>query len=42
MPFENRATIESIIKNIIYEGLIKRIDFLDRDFSEKPKNGEKT
>jgi hypothetical protein len=42
MPFENRAIIESIIKNIIYLGLIKRIDFLDEDFSEKPKNGEKT
>ena len=30
MPFGNRITIENIIKNIIYLGLIKRIDFLDK------------
>ena len=29
MPFERKATIENIIKNVIYLGLIKRIDFLD-------------
>ena len=29
MPFEGKATIENIIKNIIYLGLVKRIDFLD-------------
>ena len=29
MPFEGKATVENIIKNIIYLGLIKRIDFLD-------------
>ena len=29
MPFGNRYTIENIVKNIIYLGLIKRIDFLD-------------
>ena len=29
MPFEGKATIENIIKNVIYLGLIKRIDFLD-------------
>ena len=29
MPFGNRYTIENLIKNIIYLGLIKRIDFLD-------------
>ena len=35
MPFGNRFTIENIVKNIIYAGLIKRIDFLD---SDKEKN----
>lgn len=30
MPFNERYTIESIVKNIIYLGLIKRIDFLDK------------
>jgi len=29
MPFGNRITIENIIKNIIYEGLVRRMDFLD-------------
>ena len=29
MPFERKVTIENIIKNVIYLGLIKRIDFLD-------------
>ena len=29
LPFGNRATIENIINNIIYLGLVKRIDFLD-------------
>ena len=29
MPFEGKATIENIIKNVIYLGLVKRIDFLD-------------
>ena len=29
MPFNRKATIENIIKNVIYLGLIKRIDFLD-------------
>jgi len=31
MPFGKRYTIENIVKNIIYLGLIKRIDFLDKD-----------
>ena len=31
LPFGTRATIENIINNIIYLGLVKRIDFLDRD-----------
>lgn len=30
MPFGNRATIENIVKNIIYLGLVKRIEFLDK------------
>ena len=29
MDFRGKATIENIIKNIIYLGLVKRIDFLD-------------
>ena len=29
MPFDRKATIENIIKNVIYLGLVKRIDFLD-------------
>ncbi len=40
MPFKNRYTIENIIKNIIYLGLIKRIDFLDGNGAVKDK--EKT
>lgn len=34
LPFGNRATIENIINNIIYLGLVKRIEFLDKE-SEK-------
>ncbi len=40
LPFKTRYTIENIIKNIIYRGLIKRIDFLDgkpSDEAEKEK-----
>lgn len=40
MSFENRDTIECIIKNIIYRGLVNRISFLDKDMPEKHKNGE--
>ena len=29
LPFGTRRTIENIIKNTIYEGLVKRIEFLD-------------
>ena len=39
MPFGTRYTIENIIKNIIYLGLIKRISFLD---SEPQPEKEKT
>ena len=31
LPFGDRATIENIINNIIYLGLVKRIEFLDTD-----------
>ena len=30
LPFGSRATIENIIQNIIYLGLVKRIEFLDK------------
>ena len=36
LPYGNRATIENILNNIIYLGLVKRIDFLDKD-SESEK-----
>ena len=35
MPFEGKRTIENIIKNIIYLGLVKRIGFLDSTPSDK-------
>ena len=45
MPFGTRYTIENIVKNIIYLGLIKRMDFLDSSSNdENPKlndGGEK-
>lgn len=31
LPFGSRKTIENIISNVIYSGLIKRIEFLDND-----------
>ena len=39
MPFGNRATIENIIKNIIYLGLPKRIEFLDEPEEKKEDKG---
>ena len=39
MPFERKATIENILKNIIYLGLPKRISFLDES-ADKCKMGE--
>lgn len=39
LPFGTRATIENIISNIIYLGLVKRIDFLDK--TEENTNKEK-
>lgn len=35
LPFGNRATIENIINNIIYLGLVKRIEFLDGEECDK-------
>lgn len=35
MPFGNRHTIENLIKNIIYLGLVQRIAFLDEPSNEK-------
>ena len=35
IPFGKKYTIESIIRNIIYEGLIKRIDFLSGKSGDK-------
>ena len=40
LPFGSLATIENIIKNIIYLGLTKRIEFLDKDSPEKESNNE--
>ena len=37
LPFGTRATIENIINNVIYLGLVKRIEFLDKKESEKEK-----
>lgn len=41
LPFGNRRTIESIIYNIIYLGLVKRIDFLDGAGVKKTNKKEK-
>ena len=41
LPFGNRATIENIINNIIYLGLVKRIEFLDGEEKDKKKGEEK-
>ena len=30
IPFENKITVENIVRNIIYLGLVKRIEFLDK------------
>lgn len=41
LPFGNRATIENIINNIIYLGLVKRIEFLDGEGKDKKTEKEK-
>ncbi len=40
LPFENRETIESILRNVIYLGLVERIAFLDGDYSDKESRGK--
>lgn len=40
MPFGNRSTLEEIIKNVIYLGLVKRIAFLENVSSEKTEEKE--
>ncbi len=40
LPFGSRATIESIINNVIYLGLVKRIEFLDGEGKEENPKGE--
>ena len=41
LPFGTRATIENIINNVIYLGLVKRIEFLDKDGTEEKTSKEK-
>ena len=39
MPFENRATIENIVKNIVFLGLYERVEHLsDRIIEEEKEN----
>lgn len=40
MEFGNRATIEGLIKNIIFFGLTKRIEFLDKEDDKKEGDTE--
>ena len=35
IPFGNKITVENIVRNIIYLGLTKRIEFLDKDGKEE-------
>ena len=37
IPFGNKITVENIVRNIIYLGLTKRIEFLDKDEEEAKK-----
>lgn len=39
LPFGTRATIENIVNNVIYLGLVKRIEFLDGEENSE-KNGK--
>ena len=41
LPFGRRATIENIISNIIYLGLVKRIEFLDGEGKDQKHTKEK-
>lgn len=40
IPFERKLTVENIVRNIIYLGLTKRIEFLDGE-DEEEKKGQK-
>ncbi len=40
IPFGNKATAENIVKNIIYLGLTKRIEFLDREITDRKETGK--
>ncbi len=35
IPFGNKITVENIVRNIIYLGLVKRIEFLDKEEKEE-------
>ncbi len=37
IPFGNKITVENIVRNIIYLGLVKRIDFLDGEGEREKK-----
>ena len=41
LPFGDRRIIENIIRNIIYRGLVKRIEFLDEDTEKESKENNK-
>ncbi len=41
IPFGNKVTVENIVRNIIFEGLPKRIEFLDGK-KDKPQEGVKS
>jgi len=41
MDFGTRYTIEGIVKNIIFRGLMKRVEFLDEKCPEPEEEGEK-
>lgn len=40
LPYGNRATIENILNNVIYLGLVKRIEFLDGKEKNNSSKGE--
>jgi hypothetical protein len=42
MPFGNRATIENIVRNILYAGLPRRIEFLDKAEDNKDSKGRES
>ena len=42
MPFGNRATIENIVRNILYAGRPRRIEFLDKAEDNKDSKGRES